>query len=182
MQRLGQVATGEQMGAGEMALRRQGAVAQANQAGAAMGARGLGANAVAANAARNAAAMGTEIAGRAGEAALGDQAAANQLLGQVAGQNVGQSLQARGMDDAQAMAALDALYRMDLAEQQGRLGLEGYRQAAAAGQVGTGTQIANMGANLLPILAQGRSAPQGTVPFRSVPASTYTAPRLGVMS
>lgn len=152
MQRLGQVSTGEQMGAGEMAARRQGATAVANQAGMAMGARGLGANAVAANAARNAGAIGTEVAGRAGEAALGDQAAANQLLGQVSGQNVGQSLQARGMDDAQVMAALDYLARLDMAEQQGRLGLEGFRQQSMAGKVPLGPQALNLGANILGVV------------------------------
>lgn len=157
LSRLGQIATGEQMGAGEMAARRQGATAIANQAGQAMGARGIGASAVAANAARNAAMLGTEVAGRAGESALGDQAAANQLLGSVAGQNVAQQLQARGMDDAQAMAALDYLARLDMAEQQGRLAMEPLRAQSMAGNVGLGTQLLDVAGTAVPLALDYRA-------------------------
>lgn len=180
--RLGRVATGEQMGAGEMAVRRQGATAQAQQAGAAMGARGLGANAVAAGANRQAAAIGTEVAGRAGETAMQEQSAANQMLGTVAGQRVAADLKARGMDDAQVMGMLDYLARLDIAEQQGRMQQEQMRMQAAAGDVSMGDTLLNIGGDALPVALQGRNKPGGGVPFSTVPASTYRTPNLGTMA
>jgi hypothetical protein len=116
--RLGQIATGQMQGAGELAAQRQAAQAAAAQQAAARMARGMSAGSAQRGAARNLAGLGVSAAGQAQMAALQDQAAANQQLGSIydsmrgadlsmAGQNANlsqqQMLQQGQMDQARAM-------------------------------------------------------------------------------
>lgn len=152
--RLGAIATGQQAGAGELAINRQVGQANAAQMSAARAARGANAALAARTAARNQADIGLGGAGQAAAAQLQDQAAANAQLGQTfgqvrqgdlefAGQNaqLGQQAQIEnmrarlaqtGMNDQQQIAALGQQLGWD----QARINAELQRAAIAAGDKG----------------------------------------------
>jgi hypothetical protein len=88
--RLGAIASGQQAGAGEMAVNRQVGQATAAQTAAARMAQGANAALAARNAARNTANIGLQGAGQAQQAAASDQMTANGQLGQIYGQMYGQ--------------------------------------------------------------------------------------------
>lgn len=152
--RLGAVASGQQAGAGELAVNRQIGQASAAQASAARAARGANAALAARNAARNQADIGLAGAGQAAAAQMQDQQSANAQLGQTfgqmrqgdidfAGQNaqLGQQAQLEnmrarlaqtGMNDQQQIAALGQQLGWD----QARINAELQRAAIAAGDKG----------------------------------------------
>lgn len=123
--RLGGIATGQQKGAGELAVDRQVGQATAQQQAAARMARGANASLAARNAARNQVDLGVSGAGQAQQAALGDQSMANQQLGGLLGGMRGQNI-----DVANANAQLG---------QQMALANAGFAQQSA---------LANQGAQL----------------------------------
>ena len=106
--RLTGIASGQQMGAGELAARRQGQQAYANAIGAATMNRGAGAVNGARMAARAAAGIGQQTSGMSQQAALNDQQAANGMLGQQI--NAGQSgdLSAAGLDQQTRLANMQS--------------------------------------------------------------------------
>lgn len=135
--RLGSIATGQQAGAGELAVNRQLGQAQASQIAMARMARGPNSVIAGRNAARNSADLGLAGAGQAAQAQMQDQASANAQLGGlysnlygqdagVAAQNaqLGQnaqmanqqaSLQQTGLNDTRQMAALGQMLGWDQA-------------------------------------------------------------------
>ena len=135
LQQIGQlqgIASGQQQGAGELAVQRQVANAQAAQQAQARMARG-GSNAALAyrGAANNTAGIGLAGAGQSQQAALQDQMNAQQMLGQQLDQGRQQDIGLAGQN-AQLQAGQNAL------GMQGYLGLGGQnlaaQQAAAAQQ------------------------------------------------
>lgn len=84
--RLGSIASGQQAGAGELAVNRQVDAANAAQVSAARMARGGNAALAARGAARNQADLALSGAGQAAQAQMADQQQANALLGQTYGQ------------------------------------------------------------------------------------------------
>ena len=114
--RLQGVLTGEEAGAGELAARRAGQRAMAQQMAAANMARGSNAALAARSAAGNMGRIGTDMAGQAQQAAMQDQMAAQAQLGQILGQGRGQDVQtAQMMAQQQQMrdqARLQALQQM----------------------------------------------------------------------
>lgn len=150
---LGGIASGGQMGAGEMAVNRQIGSATAAQTAAARMARGANAALAMRNAARNTADIGLAGAGMAAEAQRADQQGAlNQLGGiygsmygqdaSVAGQNaqLGQQamLQQGAMDQATTLANAQAGNQVALANLQAQLaqtGMNDAQQIAALGQM-----------------------------------------------
>lgn len=148
--RLGAIASGQQAGAGELAVNRQVGQANAAQQSAARAARGANAALAARNAARNSADIGLAGAGQAAGAQMQDQQAANAQLGQTfgqirqgdidfAGQNAQLGQQAslenarlqlanRQQNDAQQIAAYGQMMGWD----QARINAELQRAAIAA--------------------------------------------------
>lgn len=141
--RLAAQAQGQTAGAGELAVQRQVSRALAAQTAAARMGRGAAAPLAARTAARNMADIGLAGAGQAQQAAMTDQAQANQLLAGVLGQTRGQDidvasqqaalqqqtnlanmsaeLQARGMDDQTRLAYMAQLTGLSQAEVQAYL-------------------------------------------------------------
>lgn len=162
MQQIGQlqgIASGQQQGAGEIAVQRQVADALARQQAFARmqhgGQAGLGYRA----AARNAGTIGIQGAGQAQQAALGDQMAAQGLLGQVTGQARGQDIGVAGQNatlqsqqNALAQQYLQSLMQQDLGAYQGTIQqriAEMNKQSpagaflAAGGQIGAGLAMSD---------------------------------------
>ena len=123
--RLGAVASGQQAGAGELAVNRQVSAQTAAQASAARMARGSNAALAYRNAARNTMDIGQAGAGQAAAAQMQDQQAANAQLGQMYGQMRGQDV--------------------DVASQNAQLGQQAMIQQA---QMGQQTSLANLQAQL----------------------------------
>lgn len=123
--RLGGIASGQQAGAGELAVNRQLGQATAAQIAAARTARDSNAALAFRQAARNTADLGLVGAGQAAQAQMADQAAANQQLGGLYGQ----------------MRAGD----IDFAGQNAQLGQQQMLQQGAFQQQ---TNLANQGAHL----------------------------------
>ncbi|MBP9863234.1 MAG: hypothetical protein KBD62_35135 [Kofleriaceae bacterium] len=101
MQQIGQlqgIASGQQQGAGEMAVNRQLAQALAAQHSAAASARGANSMLAGRDMARNAANLGIAGAGQAQQAAQGDQMQAQGMLAQALGQGRGQDLSLAGQN------------------------------------------------------------------------------------
>lgn len=141
--RLGAVASGQQAGAGELAVNRQIGQAAAAQQSAARSARGANAALAARNAARNQSDISLAGAGQAATAQMQDQQAANAQLGQTfgqmrqgdidfAGQNaqLGQQAQIEnmraqlaqtGMNDQQQIAAMAQMLGWDQARSAAEL-------------------------------------------------------------
>jgi len=161
---LGQIAGGTRVGAGEMAVNRQANQAGAAQMAAARAVRGSNAALAARGAARNIADLGTNAAGMAQQAALGDQANAQNQLGSLlagtrgqdigyAGQNAtlqqqnqqlgqqalmanqGAELQSRGINDAANQAYMAQLQGLDEAQLKAELAKRGF-QMGDKGQIG----------------------------------------------
>jgi hypothetical protein len=145
-QQLQGIASGQQQGAGELAVQRQVQRALAGQQAAARMARG--GNAALAGM-RNSSGIALGGVGQAQQAAMGDQMNAQGMLTQALGQGRGQDqqmqlanldaqLRSRGMDDQQRIAFLQQLTGMDAAQLQAKM------QAYAAG-----TQDKGMAGSLL---------------------------------
>lgn len=119
--RLGAIAGGQQVGAGEMAVNRQLGQATAAQMAAARGARGAAAGLAYRNAMRGVADLGLAGAGQAAQAQMGDQAAANQQLGSLYGAMRGQDIDFAGQNAqlANQAGALNAQLGQQTALQQG---------------------------------------------------------------
>jgi hypothetical protein len=96
--RLGAIASGAQKGAGEMAVDRQVGQAAAQQQAMARMNRGMTGASAARGAARNVAGLGVAGAGQSQQAALGDQMAANQMLGNVLSQGRGADIGIAGQN------------------------------------------------------------------------------------
>lgn len=145
--RLGAIASGQQAGAGELAVNRQLSAAQAAQVAQARMARGGNAALAARTAARNQADIGLAGASQAAQAQMEDQQAANAQLGSlysslygqdanVAAQNAQLGQQAaienlraemaqRGMNDAQQMNAIQQRLAWEQSQVNARLAKEG---------------------------------------------------------
>ncbi len=152
--RLGSIASGQQAGAGELAVNRQVDAANAAQVSAARMARGGNAALAARGAARNQADLALSGAGQAAAAQMADQQQANALLGQTYGQvrsgdidfasqnaqlgqqaqieNMRAQLAQTGMNDQQQIAALGQQLGWDQAKIQAEL----QRAAIKAGDKG----------------------------------------------
>jgi len=106
------IGSGQQMGAGELAARRQGQRAAAQQIGIARMQRGGNAGMAAAGAAQNIGNLGIATAGQAQQAALQDQQMANQtaagLLGQARGADIGMATTQAQMQQQMRLANMDA--------------------------------------------------------------------------
>lgn len=135
-QRLGAIASGQQQGAGELAVQRQLAQAAAAQQAQARMQRGLSGASAARGAARNLSQLGVTGAGQAQMAALQDQQAANQQLGSLYDQTRGADL---------SIAAQNAQLAQQTGLQQGQLNQQAMLQQ---GQMDQATQLANMNAQL----------------------------------
>jgi len=96
--RLGSIASGQQAGAGELAVNRQLGQAYAAQQSAARMARGANSALAYRNMQRNSADMGLQGAGAAAQAQMQDQQAANQQLGQIYGQMYGMDTNAANLN------------------------------------------------------------------------------------
>jgi hypothetical protein len=139
MQQLQGIASGQQMGAGELATQRQYANALAAQQAQARMARGGNAALAYRNAANQSAALGSTAAGMGQQAALQDQQAAQGMLGQVgaagragdynvANANAGYQQATQNANAGNYMALLQSLGQLD----QGQFGAQ--TAAAAYGQ------------------------------------------------
>lgn len=141
---LGQVASGQQRGAAELAARRAGRDALGNVLGAATMGRGASAAGAARAAARGAAQVGLGTSGQAAQAALGDQSAARQQLASVLGQGRQQDLATAGQNAqaqnqvmlANLQARLQAMGMNDEAIARYLNGISGINQAEAAARAG----------------------------------------------
>lgn len=151
---LGAIASGQQMGAGELGVRRAGQQAMGNAIGSATMARGANAAGGARAAARAAAGIGMGVAGQSQQAALGDQQAARAqqaaLLGQTGARDTQIGL--ANMDAANQrvfqQAGLDQA--TSLANMQARLQAIGMNDAAILGYMGqlTGMNQAELAARM----------------------------------
>lgn len=154
-QNLEGVMTGQQAGAGELAVNRQARAAAANQFGAQNMARGANAATAARSAANNLVDIGTNATGMAQQAAMGDQAAARgQLAGvydSMRGQDIGfagqnanlwqqgnmanqnAALQQRGMNDQYGLGLMGQYAGLSQAELQARMQRAGLLQGGNTG-------------------------------------------------
>ncbi len=135
-QRLGQIASGQMQGAGELAAQRQAARSAASQQAMARMGRGLSGASLARGAARNVADIGANAAGQAQVAAMQDQQGANQMLG---------SLLAQGRDADIGMAGQNAQLSQQQMLQQGSFDQQ---RAMQQGQMDQQLQLANIDAQL----------------------------------
>jgi hypothetical protein len=135
-QRLGQIASGQMQGAGELAAQRQAARSAASQQAMARMGRGLSGASLARGAARNVADIGANAAGQAQIAAMQDQQGANQMLG---------SLLAQGRDADIGMAGQNAQLSQQQMLQQGTFDQQ---RAMQQGQMNQQQQLANLDAQL----------------------------------
>ncbi len=159
------VASGQQMGAGEMAVRRQMAQAAAQQQSMAASSRGANAGIAARAAARGLGANSVNAAGASGQAAMQDQGAARNLLAGVIGQgrgaDIGLAQGQAGMNQQMNMANLDAQNQKvfqqagldqstNLANMQSRLQQTGMNDAASQAYLAQlyGISLAEMQARL----------------------------------
>ncbi len=130
MAQLQGIASGQQQGAGELAVQRQAQNAQAaQQAMMRMRGGGAGGGLAALNQANASAGIGSSAMGMGQQAAMGDQQMAHGMLANVSGQGRGQDQQMQlanldaqlkqmGMDDAQRLGYLQQLTGMNAAELQ----------------------------------------------------------------
>lgn len=150
MQQLQGIASGQQVGAGELATQRQYSNALAAQQAQARMARGGNAALAYRNAANQSAALGSSAAGMGQQAALQDQVNAQGLLGQigasgrqgdynVANANAGYQYGTQNANNANYMALLQSLGQLD----QGQFGAQ-----AAAAQYGQQRNDALLGAGI----------------------------------
>lgn len=136
---LGQIATGQQAGAGELAVQRQGQRAMAAQLAAARGARGPAAMSAGRQASRNIATMGTDIAGQAAITRMQEQERARALQAQI--------LAALQQQQMGALGATAGLRGQDLQAELARQGLlaqQAQQPGALGGLLATGGALAGM--------------------------------------
>lgn len=147
MGQLQQVASGQQAGAGELAVQRQYANALAAQQAQARMARGGNAALAYRNAANQSAALGSTAAGMGQQAALQDQANAQGMLGQVgaagrgadinvANANAGYTANANQVNAANYLQFLNQLNNTNVAKYNADLGIGAQRDAADAAKTG----------------------------------------------
>jgi hypothetical protein len=128
--RLGAIASGQQAGAGELAVNRQVDAANAAQISAARMARGGNAALAARGAARNQADLALSGAAQASQAQMADQQQANALLGQTYGQ-----LRSGDIDFASQNAQLGQQAQIEnMRAQLAQTGMNDQQQIAALGQ------------------------------------------------
>lgn len=141
--RLTGVASGQQMGAGEMAAQRGANRAIANQQAMARMGRGAAAPTMARQAAMNTADIGVSAVGQRQQAALADQSAANQALAGVLGQG-------RQQDIGMATHQADLNQAGSLANMEAKLKTMGMNDAAILGYLSqmTGVDQAELSARL----------------------------------
>lgn len=141
--RLGAIASGQQQGAGEMAVNAQIGRAAAAQNAAARMARGANAALALRGSMRNQADMGLAGAGQAAQSRMQDQATANAQLGQIYGGMYGQDASVAAQNAQLAQQAAMANQGAQLTQQQ----LNDARQMQAYGQM-LGWDTASNGGNL----------------------------------
>jgi len=134
------VASGQQMGAGEIAVRRQAAQQAAQIAGQTNMARGANAGIMARAAARGLGDLGVNASGAAGQAALQDQSAARGqlagLLGQGRGADIDLASQNAQLDQQRNMLAGQFGQQTALANQQAALAQRGLNDQYGLGMLG----------------------------------------------
>ncbi len=140
--RLGAIASGQQAGAGELAVNRQVGQANAAQVSAARMARGANAALAQRNMARGIADTGFAGAGQAAQAQMQDQQGANQQLGQLYGTMRGQDIDFAGQN---AQLGQQAMLQQGQFDQQANIenmraklaqqGMNDQQQIAALGQM-----------------------------------------------
>lgn len=145
-----QQATGQQQGAGELAVQRQANNAMAQQTSAAQMARGANAALAARNAARTKADIGVNAAGQAGIAQLQDQQSAQNQLSGLLGNMRGQDIQTAGANQ-QAQLAQQQLQLGGLAQM---LGVDQAELEAAIAKANANSADKGMFGNLLQIGGQ----------------------------
>jgi hypothetical protein len=147
MQQLQGIASGQQQGAGELAVQRQAANALAAQQAQARMARGGNAALAYRNAANQSAAIGSNAAGMGQQAALQDQMNAQGLLGQigasgrsndinVANANAGYQAGANQLNSGNYLQLLNQLNQQNIAKYNADLGIGAQQNAANAAQTG----------------------------------------------
>lgn len=151
LQQLGGVASGQQAGAGEMAVNRQVGQGVAAQQALARSVRGGSAGLAQRGAARNASSLAVDGAGAAQQAALQDQTAARGLMAQLASdgraQDIGLATSQAGMQQQANLANMDAQNQRifqqagldqatSLANMQARLQQTGMNDQAALAYLG----------------------------------------------
>lgn len=153
-QQLAAISGGQQMGAGEMATRRQFQQGLAAQLAQSQMARGYAAPSAARAAARNVGNMTVDASGQSAQAALQDQTQARGLLAQLLGQGREQDIGVAGQNAQLSQQA-------DLANQAAKLQQMGMNDAAIASYLGQlyGVDAAEMGAKLG--ILQGNQQQQG---------------------
>lgn len=150
MQQLQGVASGQQMGAGELAVQRQYQNALAAQQAQARMARGANAALAYRNAANQSAALGSSAAGLGQQSALQDQQAAQGLLGQVgaAGRSADINVANANAGYQQATNQSNANNYMALLQSLGQLDQGQFGAQAAAQAYGQQRQDALLGAGI----------------------------------
>jgi hypothetical protein len=127
---LGRIASGQQAGAGELAVNRQVGQATAAQTAAARMAHGANSALASRNAARNTADLGLQGAGMASQAQMSDQQAANAQRGALYGQAFGQDAQIASQNAQLSQQAAQGNQQSQLYQTQ----LNDARQIQALGQ------------------------------------------------
>lgn len=157
MQQLQGIASGQQMGAGELAAQRQYANAMAAQQAQARMARGANAALAYRNAANQSAALGSTAAGMGQQAALQDQMNAQGLMGQigaagrgadinVANANAGYQAGMNQLNSGNYLQFLNQLNNTNVSKYNADLGIGGQRESADASK--TGGLLSGVGAAL----------------------------------
>lgn len=147
------IASGQQMGAGELAVQRQYGNALAAQQAQARMARGTNAALAYRNAANQSAALGSSAAGMGQQAAMGDQMNAQGLLGQVgaagrsadinvANANAGYQQATNQQNAGNYMALLQALGGMDTGQLGAQAAAQQYAQQRNDAMLGAGISAA----------------------------------------
>lgn len=152
---LARIASGQQQGAGELAVQRQAAQANAAQQAQARMARGANSALAFRNAANNTASIGINAAGQGQQAALSDQQAAQGQLANalnagrgmdvnIAGQNASNALQANGQNNQMYTGMLGTLGQMDANQLQAQMAAYNQSQqnkGIAGGLLNAGGQL-----------------------------------------
>lgn len=176
MQQLQGIASGQQMGAGELATQRQYANALAAQQAQARMARGGNAALAYRNAANQSAALGSSAAGMGQQAALQDQMNAQGLLGQVgasgraadfnvANANAGLQQTTQNANNANYLALLQSLGGMDTGQLGAQAAAQQYAQQRNDAMLGAGISAAGQ-------IYAARQRGQGQQPATPAAAST----------
>lgn len=147
MQQLQGIASGQQQGAGELAAQRQYANAMANQQAMARSARGGNAALAYRNSANQGAALGSTAAGMSQQAALQDQASAQQALAgvgaagrgadvNVANANAGYQANANQLNSGNYLQFLNQLNQTNMSKYNADLGIGAQREQGSDARAG----------------------------------------------